>query len=277
MELNYFKLSLVENTTVIITDPVPRDKYSDISRRVMSHTHLAAEQVGFFSRYSGENADYKLEMAGGEFCGNAVLAAGALAGFKKIKKNKIYFAVSGTEKVLEVNYVSRGSKNWRVRSTMPVENKVKKSTLGERNGYLVGLEGIVHFLYEDGSLHKDSRNREEKRQQKMLKELASREKRQAYGVIPYIKEGEEYFIRPCVYVPETGSIVFERGCGSGTVALGIILASVAGSSVSCSVGQPGGIIEVEIEVLTGVGGEKEIEKVWITAGVDLTCRGSVYV
>ncbi|MFW5995931.1 MAG: hypothetical protein ACOCQB_01555 [Halanaerobiaceae bacterium] len=277
MRLNYFKLSPAENTTVIITDPVLRERYAGIARKIMCHTHLAAEQVGFFTRVRDEGADYKLEMAGGEFCGNAVLAAGALAGFMGIKDNKLILAVSGANTKLKVNFAANGDKIWQVRSTMPVANEVKKSHLMKKSGYLVRLDGITHFLYEDESLLNYSRKGERKRQQKMVKELLSREKGQAAGVIPYIEVGTDYYIRPCVYVKETGSLVFEKSCGSGTLALGFALAGDFGKPVCCRVMQPGGVITIDTEIKAGKGGGTEVEKAWIAADVELTCCGSVYV
>ena len=49
---------------------------------------------------------------------------------------------------------------------------------------------------------------------------------------------------PLVYVKPTDSCVWERGCGSGSAAIGAWLTSVRGADQCVSLGQPGGVIQV---------------------------------
>ena len=48
MELRFVKFNPSGNTTVLMPDPLPREKYPEIAIKVMSDTYLCAEQVGFW-------------------------------------------------------------------------------------------------------------------------------------------------------------------------------------------------------------------------------------
>ena len=53
-------------------------------------------------------------------------------------------------------------------------------------------------------------------------------------------------LAPLVYVPAAGTLCWERSCASGTTAVGAYLAS-AGSPISLSLKQPGGILRIEAD------------------------------
>ena len=78
-------------------------------------------------------------------------------------------------------------------------------------------------------------------------------------------------IRPLVYVRETDSSVWERGCGSGTAALGAYLASEAGRDVQASVSQPGGVISVKAKWDGSVTG------IEITGRVQIAAIGEAFI
>ena len=78
-------------------------------------------------------------------------------------------------------------------------------------------------------------------------------------------------IRPLVYVRQTDSSVWERGCGSGTAALGAYLAHEAKADVQVSVSQPGGVISVRAAY---AGSVKEIE---ITGRVQIAAIGEAFI
>ena len=60
--------------------------------------------------------------------------------------------------------------------------------------------------------------------------------------------------------------VFERGCGSGSLALGMYLNKVTGITKKIKVLQPGGVIEV------GIGSEFSI-----STDVVITCEGRIMI
>ncbi len=82
MDLHVVKLNPSGNTTLFVTDPVPKEKRAAVARALMDTTCFAAEQVGFLAEEAPRAADIFVSMMGGEFCGNAVRAASALRYFK---------------------------------------------------------------------------------------------------------------------------------------------------------------------------------------------------
>ncbi|MDR1766561.1 MAG: hypothetical protein LBR77_10935 [Lachnospiraceae bacterium] len=75
MELHVAVFDPAGNRTLIVTDPVPPGEYGPVARRLMDVEELGGEQVGFLvaPKMGGQ---VRLEMMGGEFCGNALRCAG---------------------------------------------------------------------------------------------------------------------------------------------------------------------------------------------------------
>lgn len=71
MKLHYIKANPSGNTTVFILDPVPKEQYAQVSKAVLSYENVGAEQLGFIIRDESCPNGWRMEMAGGEFCGNA--------------------------------------------------------------------------------------------------------------------------------------------------------------------------------------------------------------
>ena len=57
------------NITIFVTTPVEREKYPFIARQLLAREDLKGEQVGFIERKA--RGGFRMEMMGGEFCGNA--------------------------------------------------------------------------------------------------------------------------------------------------------------------------------------------------------------
>ena len=79
MELDFIKLSPLGNTTVFLRGEAAQEARAALLAEAMDYDHLAAEQAGFLVAPHAEEALFRIEMSGGEFCGNATLSAAALA------------------------------------------------------------------------------------------------------------------------------------------------------------------------------------------------------
>ena len=79
-------------------------------------------------------------------------------------------------------------------------------------------------------------------------------------------------IRPLVYVRSTDSSVWERGCGSGTAALGAYLAHERRGDAALDVAQPGGTIHVEAKW----DGER-VSRLEISGDVRLAATGEAWI
>ena len=97
MKKIYYYADPTGNITLLA--PLPSDA-SDISREaaLLMQAEPSAEQVGFLGS-GGPDYDISLQMAGGEFCGNAALSAAALFIMntgRKSKKETVRVSVSGS-------------------------------------------------------------------------------------------------------------------------------------------------------------------------------------
>ena len=64
------------NITVFVLDKVRREDYAQIAAQLLEKEELHAEQVGFIEEK--EDGTWRMQMMGGEFCGNASRSFGYL-------------------------------------------------------------------------------------------------------------------------------------------------------------------------------------------------------
>lgn len=266
MKMNFIKASTCRNTTAFFDDDVDEERYSFIARRAMEPDYLAVEQVGFLARPHNSFSLLRLEMAGGEFCGNATLALAALAVRRGMARlgDEVKVECSGEASPLIATVEEKGNGRFGVRCSMPGIGGEKMSDAKllafdkEYAGGIVNVPGISHFLFEAAVAPTVSTF------DMLIEALASRVESDAYGVIAYHREsGNFYTICPYVYVPSSGSRVFEQACGSGSLSLGAWL-SREGHGSRFEIGQPGGTIKVEI-------GDEN----YISADVYFPCEGEM--
>lgn len=252
MRANFIKVNPSGNTTVLILDPFPREIHPKVALQVMKSTSLGAEQVGFIERATIPGAIARLQMMGGEFCGNASrgfaawLADRQFPGIYPKQGSKglvIPMEVSGCNGILNVTVISDISKKEtkRVEISMPVPLWIKEMSVRESDECftLVAFEGIVHAVVWNLAPSED--------QFKIIQTEVSNElgKEACFGVMFYEESTE--FLTPVVYVRDVNSLVWESSCGSGTVAVAAALAERAKNSIeSLKLSQPGGIIEVSV-------------------------------
>ena len=105
MDVNFVKLSPTQNMTLLITSPVDRKDHAECASQLMRYESVHAEQTGFVEKPRNEKAAARLQMAGGEFCGNAAMALAALiARDKKLMHNgthPLLLEVSGHSALVE--------------------------------------------------------------------------------------------------------------------------------------------------------------------------------
>ena len=78
-------------------------------------------------------------------------------------------------------------------------------------------------------------------------------------------------LQPLVSVQGT-TLIWERGCGSGTSAIGAYLAMKEKKSLSISLKQPGGIMGAEVSVEN-----EKITSLHITGKVSIVAKGTAYI
>lgn len=230
--------------TILVRSENPAEEYRDIARQIMAYEHVHAEQVGFVQKSGSPDADIGLHMAGGEFCGNACMALAALTAAEDDlgigRSADVVMEASGTDDLLTCRVVRR-SAEYVCELAMPVPRLV------ERRPPVRGVGDGSTFVWYDDSLHvvieTGSHDRVARREaQSLAMRLGESSNLSLIGVMLY--DPDTGRMAPLVHVPPLGSMVWERGCGSGTASLGAYLAWKGNSSVVTSVIQPGGTMKV---------------------------------
>ena len=250
MELRFAKFDPSGNTTILVLDPVPRESHAALAQTLMRATDLCAEQVGFLE--TGENgAAARLQMMGGEFCGNAsrCLAAYLAAGTANptgrandaAGSSVVAIEVSGHRGFLEAAVTTLGPHRWDVSIDMPLPQAVLSGHDARLGDYsMVPFEGILHLVLWD-------REAEESLVRFGLDFLAaSGLPADTCGILFY--DSRVSFLTPVVAVGAVRSLVYEQSCGSGTVAVGAALSERTGRPVEgLRVVQPGGVLTVSVD------------------------------
>jgi histidine racemase len=275
MKLNFIKVNPTENMTIFVLDPLPRAKYSEVANRLMHYNNLCAEQVGFFEKPTMDGSFLRLHMMGGEFCGNASRAFAAVMVQKRYSTFKqegdhimVPIEVSGNDEILmaEVRNLSEYCYDVKIKippykSTSPFKTHYQGVSY---KGLLVDFDGITHVVLfvendipDEGLLHH------------IVKEQSPLSN-SAFGVMFY--NDAENYMTPLVYVEDTGSVVWERSCGTGTAALGVALSLASQTSINLEVRQPGGNLRVITTVCDGL-----VEGIFLEGDVCIVAEGEVYI
>lgn len=188
------------------------------------------EQVGFIEAPMCSQAVARLQMMGGEFCGNATCALGWVLAKKGDFQSGI-IEVSGRQEPVLVSVIAD-----KVKMEIPI--KCSLSSIKNPSGKtIIELEGITHVICNHPPPLND---RAEAR--RVLDDLGLTS-RKAAGVLytePY-KDG--IAMTPIVWVRDTNSLVKEGACASGSICVAMWRAAISGEeSADLPIYQPSGSI-----------------------------------
>lgn len=215
--ITYFIVNPGGNTTAIVRGSFPSKERRALAKQILK-TNRAIEQVGFWMPAKTRKAMARLEMAGGEFCGNATRSLAALLG----RKGPFYISVSGLQKPVKVTTTKNGSSVELPLNTFRVNRNV------------FDLPGISHVLLQRAKINKETA-------QKILKNNGLLQK-EAAGVMAYTKHRSGiYELMPVVWVRDVKTLIAETACASGTAALAYACWKSSGKK-SLLVRQPSGTI-----------------------------------
>ena len=80
MTIDYLVADPSGNTTILVLTPVAKAQHSSLAAQLLALPGIEAEQVGYVSREAGK--PLRVDMMGGEFCGNASRPWPVMAGNK---------------------------------------------------------------------------------------------------------------------------------------------------------------------------------------------------
>jgi len=266
----FYKLSPGGNTTVLVMDAedLPPETHPALAATLMDPLHLSAEQVGFVS-LEGETP--RLDMMGGEFCGNAARSLAAVLALKGLLDYEGLISVSGAPEPLAVR-VTMNDNTPDAAVSMPVRAAGDCVTDLGPGLALVELDGISHLLLDEDE---HSCPAQPLAAAARLREAHNLTDREAVGCVWHSGGLASPSIRPVVWVRETGTTQLETACGSGTIALAQMLARRQGAPAFCRVLQPSGRhIEARVDY------DPETDRfsdAWISGAVQLIAKGITYL
>ncbi|MCL2128391.1 MAG: hypothetical protein FWH38_09060, partial [Treponema sp.] len=231
MELEIVRADPAGNITVFVLNPPDSpEKRAEAVRAIMADPGLHAEQVGFVLPPEKTGGNWRLEMMGGEFCGNAgrsfALLAAAEAGLSG--RHTLTVEVSGLAAPAAVN-IDTEARTAEIEIKPPLEDEAV--VMGRRFPVYL-FEGITHVIAENAG-------QDEKLTRLIMRETEKQNPCEALGIMYY--DSAKRFMRPVVWVKAADTLVYESSCGSGTAALGAwITRNITDAETEVEIKQPGG-------------------------------------
>lgn len=272
-EIDFIKFNPTQNMTILIKTNHPIEEYKHIASKIMSYDSVYAEQVGFIEESIKNEAAAYLQMAGGEFCGNACMAlATFIASEKGLAPNglmEIVLEASGTDQLI-VCQVKKIKEEYFCQVAMPVPKKIEQKTVkyegDELKLIIVRYHDFFHIVIEVDQFNKTMR----KKAQGLAKLLGVTLGANLIGILLFKSDSNE--LAPLIYVPLIDSMIWERGCGSGTASLGAYLSWKIKGSISAPIKQPGGTIHVTVDCY-----KDEITSLKIEGSVGIVAQGKAFI
>ena len=256
MRIRYIPADPAGNLTGLVLTRVPAQWRAALAARLMAVCPEGFEQIAFLDEDSLCGPLPRMEMMGGEFCGNASRAFGLLAVQRRGRgETELAVSVSGAAEPVRVRLDPvRGC----AYADMPLPTGCVRIGAAGRALDVVRMEGIDHAIVPD----------EAPSQALAEAVLAAMPPAPAQGVL--FLDGAR--MTPFVHVAATGTGVWESSCGSGSVALAWLLCRGRGDGTHAfAFDEPGGRIEVRAQVAGGrvvrammggsvqVGGERMVD------------------
>lgn len=230
------------NITAIVEGFVPMAERISLSKKILDKKY--AEQVGFETAPALGGA-YRLEMMGGEFCGNAARSFGYLKALESLETgcHEMGIEISGAEMPLTV-WVNLEENT--AFAQMPIPTRLEQAEVKGRSYPVVMCHGICHLI----ALGMEPDEAFVSSALDVMKSF----KQDACGIM--FLDARKGRLTPAVYVEGTDSLVWESSCGSGSVACGWYLAMAAqmtdaSETATYTFAQPGGTIQVELTLRDG--------------------------
>lgn len=254
-EFTYYLFSPCGNDTALV-EGTDIDEYTKkiLNDKIMN-IHRNIEQVGFVSL-----KDFKLEMAGGEFCGNATRSAAYY--YLKGKSGEIDIKVAN-DMIMKAG-ISEDKKAWSQIPLYEGKNFINEIDDGIYEIIMCGIKYIILekkvseiFLLDKKNIKSHAMN--------ILKKYRIKETEEAIGVIFLEEKEEKTKIHPVVWVKSINTLFYETACGSGTTAVAILKAIKNNQTQNLEIIQPSTQI-INAKIILNKG---KIENAYISGNIKI--------
>ena len=267
------KVNPTQNMTILVKTIHQTNEYLPIASRLMSYDNVYAEQVGFIRRPSKKGADACLQMAGGEFCGNACMAMATFLavenGLQPNVQMEITLECSGAEQLIAC-YVNKINEKYSCQVTMPLPIKVEQKCITyEGLDFSIGIvryDGFFHIILEVDTISSEWR----KRAEGLAKLLGVIQGTHLIGIMLFVPASNT--MAPLIYLPELSSMIWEKGCGSGTASIGAYLNWKKKRTITAPIAQPGGTI-----LVSAVSNNHALASLVIEGVAGIVAQGKAYI
>ena len=212
------------NVTAIVCSDVPAAERARVAAQILRLPELGIEQVAFLTapRSGGE---IRLEMMGGEFCGNALRCAGFYQALRNGAQGKscVFAEISGAD---GVQPVMADTAEGTASTVMPLPLSVQPAGWADVQAARVTFSGITHFVIDCAQPDETL----------VQRAIAAAPEASAVGAI--FLDRAHGSIKPVVFVRETASCV-------------VLTADFADGITEIGIGQPGGTLEVGVQRTDG--------------------------
>lgn len=240
------------NITALVENDIEKTEQPSVAAALMER-HPQVEQVGFV-RFNKDDLQVCLQMAGGEFCGNAAMSAAALYLLRTDHSSEapqnVRIGVSGALTPLEAILVEIDAKTYSASLQTPWSASVDhiQFSFQERGGTLpvVDLGGIIQIIIQPDSVFWDMLNRRSEAE-RAIAQWCSELSAPGLGFMFLDQRDDLFEMTPLVYVPGAGTVFWENSCASGSTAVCMYFASETGTDVKLVLRQPGGLMRVRCD------------------------------
>lgn len=272
MEIQFVKVSPNQNMTLLIETPIARENQLEVAKTLIAYHCVYAEQAGYIEQPQNKKALARLQMMAGEFCGNATLA---LATYLFSKEHPPAFAekiipleVSGTDNIVYC-HMQKTVQHFIGTLEMPLPLYVERKNyvLHDTSYHLetVCFGGILHIIVPK-SLWGDKSTIYAEQAAKAWENQIDAE---AFGILIWDETTKQLQSLVCV---KNASLIWERGCGSGTSAIGIVTALQQKSSISLDIQQTGGIMHIAVDY-----DKNQISRIQLSVPTTIVAKGTAYI
>lgn len=232
MNLRYIRMNPSGNITLLVTDDVPRAQQSEIAGRLMQ-LDPSAEQVGFLEEPGIPGARARLQMMGGEFCGNATMSLAAFLALQdhlpEDEEHTYPLEISGADRLIPC-FITRNGETITGTVPMPLPQAIGEiEVLPGVKLPMVRFDGISHIIISGNEITPEQAR-------ERVADLCAALEADALGML--LTDAQFGALKPLVYVRSTDSAVWENACGSGTAAIGAYCAFQQGRGVQLNIAQP---------------------------------------
>lgn len=260
MKLELVMADPAGNRTALVRTPVAPSLWGEAAKKIMADKGLKAEQVGYCRPPQGD-ALGRLEMMGGEFCGNAARSFALLLAAERglSRKAVVPIEVSGCSGILPAQVDLEGKT---ASCPLPLPFAIEELAVPGLGTFpAVRMEGITHVILRGVQAGEEAF--------RAIRQSAEKSwEWEALGGM-FLSE-DHHTLTPVVAVKKTGSTVFESSCASGSGAVAAWLSREEGDGErEYRFTEPGGVLSArtvrQAGKLTGlaVDGKVELEPaVW---------------